>query len=165
MRSHQPNLGALLAAVVVAVIGSTGVVLATPGAQITSSTISVGLFEDIDVRTNVDGHKVGFDTKGPSDVYVVSNVIAAGGHTGWHTHPGPSLITVKSGTVTAYSASDPTCTPMVFTAGQGFVDAGDGSIHILRNESGASAETIAFQVLPQGAPRRIDVPAPGNCPF
>ena len=27
------------------------------------------------------------------------------------------------------------------------------------------AETIAVQLLPQGSVRRIDVPAPGNCPF
>ena len=70
-----------------------------------------GNFGDIDVKTNFDGHKVDIDTKGDSDLYVVSNVIAPGGHTGWHTHPGPSLITVKSGTITAYEGDDPTCTP------------------------------------------------------
>jgi hypothetical protein len=87
------------------------------------------------------------------------------GHTGWHTHPGPSLITVKSGTITAYDGDDPTCSPTVYSAGEGFVDPGDGHVHILRNEAGVPAETVAVQLLPQGSVRRIDVPAPENCPF
>jgi quercetin dioxygenase-like cupin family protein len=147
------------------IIGTAGVALATPGSGISTTNISVALFEDIRVKTNVDGHKVTIDTKGPSDVYVVSNVIAPGGHTGWHTHPGPSLITVKAGTISAYAGDDPTCSPTVYSAGQGFVDPGDGHVHILRNEGTVAAETVAVQLLPQGAVRRIDVPLPGNCPF
>jgi hypothetical protein len=149
----------------IATLATASVVLATPGTGIATTNISVGLFEPIDVKTHVDGHKVSIDTKGPSDVYVVSNVIAPGGQTGWHTHPGPSLITVKSGTITAYDGDDPDCTPTVYTAGTGFVDAGDGHVHVLRNEGTVAAETIAVQLLPRGAARRIDVPDPGNCPF
>lgn len=146
-------------------VSGAGAALATPGSGIVSTNISVGNFDPLRVRTHVDGHKVSLDTKGDSDVYVVSNVIEPGGHTGWHTHPGPSLITVKSGTITAYSGHDPNCAPEVFAAGTGFVDAGDGHVHILRNEGTVAAETIAVQILPDGAVRRIDVPSPGNCPF
>jgi quercetin dioxygenase-like cupin family protein len=146
-------------------LASAGVALATPGSGITSTNLSVGLFDDLRIKTHVGDHKVKIDTKGASDVYVVHNLIAPGGHTGWHTHLGPSLITVKSGTITAYDGDDPTCSPTVYTAGQGFVDAGDGHVHMLRNESSVAAETIAVQLLPQGAVRRIDAPAPGNCPF
>jgi hypothetical protein len=49
--------------------------------------------------------------------------------------------------------------------GEGFVDPGDGHLHLLRNETTAPAETVAVQILPNGAPRRIDAPDPGNCPF
>ena len=45
----------------------------------------------------------------------------------------------------------------------GFVDPGDGHIHILRNEGAIPAETVAVQLLPHGAGRRIDVPDPENC--
>ncbi|HET6887831.1 MAG TPA: hypothetical protein VFH87_07890, partial [Candidatus Udaeobacter sp.] len=34
--------------------------------------------------------------KGDSDVYVVQNTWTPGAHTGWHTHPGPSLVTVTA---------------------------------------------------------------------
>ena len=36
---------------------------------------------------------------------------------------------------------------------------------VLRNETSAPAETVAVQILPKGAVRRIDAPAPGDCPF
>ena len=85
--------------------------------------------------------------------------------TGWHSHPGPSLITVKTGTITEYEGDDPTSTPIVYTAGQSFVDPGGSHVHILRNEGSVSAETIAVQIVATGAPRKIDEPAPGNCPF
>ena len=82
-------------------------------------------------------------------------------------HPGPSLITVTIGEITAYDSSDPLCAPKVYRAGEGFVDSGDHA-HLLKNESGAAAETVAVQFLPVGAGRRIDVPAdevPSNCSF
>jgi quercetin dioxygenase-like cupin family protein len=104
-------------------------------------------------------------TKGVSDVYVTRNAIAVGGQSGWHTHPGPSLIIVTAGEITAYEGDDPTCTPTRYRAGEGFVDPGDGHVHLLRNETDSPAETVAIQILPQDATRRIDARAPGNCGF
>ncbi len=125
-----------------------------------------GVFGDIDVMTNAfKPHKVKIDTKGVSDVYITRNAIAAGGHSGWHTHPGPSLIIVTAGEITAYRGDDPSCTPTRYRAGDGFVDPGDGQVHILRNESDAPAETVAFQIIPKDSVRRIDAPAPDSCPF
>ena len=148
-----------------AVLVTAATALATPGSGITSVNLSVGRFGEIDAKTETDTHEVELRTKGSSDVYVVSNKIAPGGHSGWHSHPGPSLITVKSGTVTNYSGDDPTCTPQVYPAGTGFVDLGGGHAHMLRNEGSVEAETIAVQILPADATRRIDAPDPGNCGF
>ena len=64
---------------------------------------------------------------------------------------------VTVGTITAYDGDDPTCTPHVYTAGTAnnqFVDPGDGHVHILRDESGAVAKTIAVQLIPSGSPRK-----------
>ena len=102
--------------------------------------------------------------KGDSDVYIVQNTWPVGAHTGWHTHPGPSLVTVTAGTITAYEADDPTCTPHVYHAGDSFTDLGCGDVHLLRNEGTDQAVTLAVQVIPAGQPRRIDRDQPANCP-
>jgi len=103
-------------------------------------------------------------TKGSSDLYVQSNVWQPGGSTGWHSHPGHSLIIVTAGTVTDYESDDPTCKPQVYTQGMSFVDSGGSHVHIIRNEGAVVAQTIAVQLIPAGAMRRIDAAAPANCP-
>jgi quercetin dioxygenase-like cupin family protein len=141
-------------------------VLATPGEGFGAAQQWRGAFDEMDVHVvDMPGHQVRLKTKGVSDVYVTRNAIAVGGHSGWHTHPGPSLIIVTVGEIMAYDGDDPTCTPKRYRAGEGFVDPGDGHVHLLRNESGAPAETVAVQFLPKDATRRIDAPAPGNCSF
>ena len=165
MRVPHLRIRLLVGVVVVASLATAGVVHATTANGVTTTTIVQGNVGDIDVKTNFEGFKVDIDTKGASDLYVVSNVIVPGGHTGWHTHPGPSLITVKSGTVTAYEGDDPACSPTVYSQGQTFVDPGDGHVHLLRNEGAVNAETIAVQLIPDGGTRRIDAPDPGNCAF
>jgi quercetin dioxygenase-like cupin family protein len=155
-------------AVVVSLVGlaaTAGVVLATPGSGFTAAQQWKGVFDAIDVKNETDSHELELKTKGVSDVYVTRNAIAVGGHSGWHTHPGPSLIIVTVGEIMAYDGDDPTCTPKRYRAGEGFVDPGNGHVHLLRNESGAPAETVAVQFLPKDATRRIDAPAPGTCPF
>jgi hypothetical protein len=113
-------------------------------------------------------------TKGASDLYVQQNTwdpSLCGGcipGTGWHTHPGPSFIIVTQGSVTVYDGDDPACTPQVFTANtanNAFVDPGGGHVHLIRNETGSVAKTIAVQLIPAGAGRRQDSPDPGNCSF
>jgi len=150
---------AFLAAFAVLAIAATA--LATDGSGISTSILSLGRFGEIDLKT----HHVRLKTKDDSDVYVVSNTVAPGGNSGWHTHPGPSLITVKAGTATFYDGDDPTCTPRVYPAGTGVIDPGDGHVHLLRNEGSVDLVTITVQILPAGAPRRIDAPDPGNCHF
>jgi quercetin dioxygenase-like cupin family protein len=162
----KPTLSlAVLTGLAAAAIYATSV-FATPPSGFTATQQWKGVFDRIHVTTNdVPGHRVSIQTKGLSDAYVTRNTIDPGGQSGWHTHPGPSLIIVTAGEVTAYSGDDRKCRPMRYAAGQGFVDPGDGSVHLLRNETAAPAETVAFQILPRDAQRRIDMPAPGNCPF
>lgn len=113
-------------------------------------------------------------THGASDLYVQQNTwdpSLCGGcipGTGWHTHPGPSFIIVTQGSVAVYDGDDPTCTPQVYTANtanNAFVDPGGGHVHIIRNETGSVAKTVAVQLIPAGADRRQDSPDPGNCSF
>lgn len=105
-------------------------------------------------------------TQGPSDLYLQNNTWQPGGSTGWHQHPGHSLIVITSGQVTQYHAD---CTPEVYGPGTAngptLVDSGNDE-HLIRNEGGIVATGFAVQLVASGAPRRIDVPtAPATCPI
>jgi quercetin dioxygenase-like cupin family protein len=137
-----------------------GIAWATPGSGITT-TIVAGPTQlgEINLNLKSDIHDVKFKTKGVSDVWVVHNRIVPGGHTGWHSHPGPSIISVVSGQATEYHSDDPT-TPIVHAAGTAFIDEGGDHAHLVVNEGDTDLVLVAFQVLPTGATRRIDKPAP-----
>lgn len=159
------GLTGLVVCSVLGIIGFTETALATGSSGFSSMVLGPSRLDEIDVKTKVGDHEVEIKTEGSSDVYIVTNTVALGGYSGWHTHPGPSLVTVKSGTATFYDGDDPTCTPRVVQAGEAVVDIGGGHVHMVRNEGNVQLELVAFQIVPQGAARRIDVPDPGNCPF
>jgi hypothetical protein len=98
------------------------------------------------------------------DLAVQTILFQPGGQSGWHSHPGPVFIQVLTGTMTFYESDDPTCTPIVRTAGQGYLDVGDHA-HIARNETADSAQNLVTYFAPPGAALKIDEPSPGNCPF
>jgi hypothetical protein len=53
-----------------------------------------------------------------------------------------------------------------YPVGTGFIGAGSGHVHMVRNESATnSLVTTAFRIIPAGQARRIDAPNPGYCPF
>ena len=132
---------------------------ATPGAGITTTIISgPTMLGEVHVNSDSEINDVKIKTKGLSDVYVVKNTILPGGHTGWHSHPGPSIISVVSGQATEYRSDDPD--GIAYLAGTSFVDEGGDHAHIIKNEGSTDLVLVAFQVLPLGSPRRIDVPAP-----
>jgi len=153
----------------VSLIAYVGNVMATPSTGQVSTTLAKAQFGELDSHV----HSVPADwqewikTKGLSDLYVQSNVFPVGASSGWHTHPGPSLVIVTKGTVTVYEGDDPSCTPHVYSANgtNAFVDIGGGDVHLVRNEGSEEARTIAVQLIPAGAVRRIDAPDPGNCSF
>ena len=137
----------------------------TLGAGSQSTLLGRATFaEPFKVKRKTGNWEIDIHAKDPVDIAVQSIVFQPGSYSGWHSHPGPVFIQVVSGTMTFYESDDPSCTPVVRTAGQGFLDLGDHA-HIARNESGAPATNIVTYFAPPGAALRIDEPAPGNCPF
>ena len=163
-----------------------GKVSATAATGFKATPIATGTFDDIDVvnqfsKQDLPGGNDGDvwlwlqKTKGQSELYVLSNswpavnrTTGAISSTGWHTHPGHSLIIVTSGSITDYMAD---CTPHVYTAVPGqpsptLVDPGSGHLHIIRNEGSVPASTITVQLVPHDPAkgnRRIGAPAPETC--
>jgi quercetin dioxygenase-like cupin family protein len=138
---------------------------ATPTAHATdprdfSATNLVGpvMLDDIHTLIQTPAYGAMIKTRGPSDVYVTQIKIKPCGHGGWHSHPGPSFITVKSGTASFYDECDHFA-PHAYAAGTGFVEDA-GCVHLLANEGNVDLEVVVVQIVPLGAPRRIDEPAP-----
>jgi hypothetical protein len=171
-----------LAAIVALVVAALFVVpaLATPPTTpgFSGATLAKGTYGRISSHVQTQDPQFWNEvikTEGDSDLYVQQNTwdpTACGGcipSTGWHTHPGPSLVIVTQGIVTEYEGDDPACTPHVYSAAgtNSFIDIGGGAVHIIRDESGSVAKTIAVQLIPAGAVRRqdVDAPDPDHCPF
>ncbi len=172
MTNRQLALSSV-AGLVAVVTALTGAVLATPGAGVLSATVVArGTFADpTDIRFKVDtaGQEV-IHVPDAQQTVVQQITIGPGGHTGWHSHPGPVVVVVTAGTLTFYSSEDPACTPRTYVAGPAFIDHGQGHVHIARNES--TTENLElwatyFDVPPPPPANsfRIDAPPPGNCPF
>ena len=178
MRQRLTWVAFTAAVIMLTAIFHTGKVSATAASGFIPTTMAkganVGAF-DVSNRVVLPGTSEREDrevwvskqkTRGASDLYVQSNVWQPGGTTGWHSHPGHSLIVVTAGTITDYESDDPTCSPKVYTQGMSFVDEGGSHAHVIRNEGTDVAQTIAVQLVPAGGARRIDVATvPANCPI
>lgn len=143
-----------------------GGALATPGVGIISAPVHArGTIEDGVIVNSKSG--VHLKTKGSLDLATQQIVIGPSGSTGWHSHPGPVLVTVKSGSLRLIYADDLSCEGTVYTTGDSFVDRGDEVVHIARNTSSESnVELWATYLVPgdPGTAFRIDAsPAPSDC--
>jgi len=91
--------------------------------------------------------------------------IQPGGHTGWHTHPGPTFVALAQGEGTMYRGGGSGCTPTKYAVGSGFLQH-PTEVHNMRNEGTAPLVLHAFYLLPKGtvdSAIRIDQPQPSTC--
>lgn len=149
--------------VVSLMVGLAAVTLssASPPSGVTPTLIGRGTYEPFKVSSAKHAFPLDFTAraKDPLDMVVRIHDYLPESSTGWHTHPGPVFITVLEGEVTFYDYDDPTCTPHVVRAGEGYVDTGHG--HLGRNETGAPARDVTVIIAPVGLPFRGELDAPG----
>lgn len=91
--------------------------------------------------------------------------IPPGGHTGWHTHPGPTFVAVAQGEGTLYHGMSG-CPSVKYATGAGFMQPAT-EVHNMRNEGTTPLILWAFYALPPGTANtaiRIDQPQPAECP-
>ena len=155
---------------IVAILGGLAIVGSVIGARAALATPPSGVGAPFTVRATLDRYHFDSDDfkifqKDREDVVMRELTIAAGGDSGWHTHPGPALVIITQGTGSLYEGDDPMCMAQTFGPGQGFVEQ-PGMVHILRNEGATQLVLfVTFLNVPIGGGFRSDAPRPGNCLF
>ncbi|MGH8957583.1 MAG: cupin domain-containing protein [Acidimicrobiia bacterium] len=113
------------------------------------------------------GNRVRLMTTGEVEVAVQRIVAVPGASFGWHSHPGPTIVTVLSGTLTLNHATD--CTHGIdYGPGTSFSNL-PPEIHLARNLGSTDLVVFASYFVPMSTPPvalRIDQPSPGpECPL
>ena len=157
----------VIAAAVPAVLAV--VALATPGSGILSAPVlaRASFVDPMDIKFKVGGADAdNIHVRDAQETVMQQIVVGPGGHTGWHSHPGPAVVLIKAGELTLYSSDDPTCTGRTYSAGQAFVDSGQGHVHMGRNRTNQVTEVwVTYLDVPPGGAPRIDAADPGTCVF
>jgi len=151
------------------IAGYTVKVWANPATGVTATLIGRGTYKKFQIVANPASDptnplsepifQYAAQAQPAIDMIVQTHNYVPGASTGWHTHPGPVYITVTQGALAFYEVDDPTCSPHVVTAGQGYLDTGHG--HIGLNQTGNPAQDVTIAVAPVGAAFRSELPAPG----
>jgi hypothetical protein len=145
---------------VLAVAVFAAVTMASPPSGVTPTVLARGTYDSFKVKSAPHSQvDLQAKAKAPLDIVVRRHDYLPHSSTGWHGHPGPVFITVTQGQLTFYEYDDPTCTPHVVSAGQGYVDTGHG--HIGRNETDQPAQDVSVITAPVGGVFRSELAAPG----
>ena len=134
--------------------GSATVPSAAPP-PVTVELISRGT---VDAPFEAESAGIELETERVIDVAVVRVTYPPGSTSGWHTHPGPTVVTATQGTFTHVLAD---CTRHSIAAGETFIEEGPQELGTLRNTGSTTAEIIITFFVPTGAdPLTVPAPAP-----
>lgn len=170
MTATKTRQGVLAITVTAVAVALAGAALATPPSGILSGAIvaRAAFLDPVDLKFRIDeGAQDVIHVRNARDTVMQQILIAPGGSTGWHTHPGPAVALIKAGALTLYSGDDPTCTGRTYSAGEAFIDSGQGHVHLARNLNlSENLEVwVTYFDVPPGSSVRLDSPDPGTCTF
>jgi quercetin dioxygenase-like cupin family protein len=151
MEKPRKRAAATCGAVVIGtVVLAVGLVFAQgPGVQIIR--LATGRDWNADYKIKV---------KEPVDVAIDMLGLQPGAEIGWHYHPGPAFVVVKSGTLTE---EDEDRCQTVYPAGTAFSEEA-GRIHRVLNQGSEVTEFFGVLLLPADSPPAVPVPEPtGTC--
>jgi hypothetical protein len=167
MRSKLVFLAATTATFLGATVAVAGHVTQTdPAAVPTGFLVAHNSMRDIPFAARASILRVALP--GNMDAFVQHVHLGANVSTGWHTHPGPALVTIVKGGLVYEAAEGRGCRQRTYVVGpdgvgHGFVDPGFGNVH----RAIAGPEGVDFYVtylLPPGSPNHvITASTPAEC--
>lgn len=144
-----------------AVVLGIGIVMATPIVGLTSPFLAAGKHaadaeaHGSGVAANGAHFHVRLEADGPAASSIQDVSINAGGHNGWHAHPGMVVTILLSGSITWY---DENCNPTNYNAGDAWVEGSE--VHAFKVTSSTPIHIMAYFLTAQGVPVRTDRAAP-----
>jgi quercetin dioxygenase-like cupin family protein len=127
-----------------------GIAIASPGAGVVPKELARDSFDDLRIKSS-------------GDVVVAKFTFEAGGFTGWHSHPGKTIVAVRRGQFTLQHGRDSSCAEKTYRAGDIFIERAR-RVHNGVNDGNKKTVLIAtFFNVPIGGEVRIDEPDPGVC--
>ena len=129
-------------------------------AAVATATPSTGTVTPVIIGAGSMADGMRLRAKADTNTVVAGFTIGPNSSTGWHSHPGKTLVTVQSGTFTVYHDN---CRARTFGPGDAFVEL-PSSVHVGRNETDDPVELgVVFFSVPIGGSPRIDQPQPYGC--
>jgi quercetin dioxygenase-like cupin family protein len=133
-----------------------GVVSAEPPSGVAAKILASGTLSK---ATDIGANGIEFTSRRATQVIVQQGDFSAAGTSGWHTHPGLTIVTVTDGTVTYHRR----CSVGSYTKGQSFVEPPDTPVMVENSSNQASAQVVTALMVPAGFAARTNVSAP-ECP-
>jgi quercetin dioxygenase-like cupin family protein len=107
--------------------------------------------------SEVDANGIEFSSRKNARVIVQTVDFDGGGNSGWHTHPGLTVVTVVDGSVVDHSRCD---APVVYTANQSFIEEPNTPGFVENASATVQAHVVATLIVPDGMAPRTNVEAP-----
>jgi hypothetical protein len=153
----------LSAGAAVAAIG-VGAAVASHVTEVDPATVPTGFLAAHNSIDRVPVSKIARAAQGNGvDAFVQHARLGPNEATGWHTHPGPVVVTVVKGSLTYEDAKHGVCRQRTYEAGTGFTDPGFGHVH----RAIAGPEGVDFYpvyLLPRGSETHLILAtAPAAC--
>ena len=143
----------------IAVVGASALAIAAI-AGAAGATPSTGTVTPVVIAAGSMPTGMGLSARPGTNTIVAEFTFGPNSSTGWHSHPGKTLVTVASGTFTVYHDN---CHAHTYGPGDAFVEL-PSSVHVGRNETSGTVKLgVVFFGVPIGGSPRIDQPQPAGC--
>jgi quercetin dioxygenase-like cupin family protein len=123
-------------------------------------------FTSVLIGRGQSAHSFGIHQRKGNDVVTAQNTIQPVGFSGWHSHPGITVLVLQSGQVRLFSEpiAGGECSVHTFTAGQVFLEHPESEYNAVNTGAVPAVLAVSFFNVPHGGSSRIERTNPGNCP-
>lgn len=156
MKIVMSNLNRSVAAIfaIAAVTTAAAPAIASPPTNVSVENLSAGDLDGVFQENNV---RIKFQTKDKTDMKMQKFTFGANSATGWHHHPGVTLVIVQSGSLELWHSD---CGKITYGPGSPNGSAWVEGEMVHQATSANGATVYVTYIVPDGSPVRVEEPVP-----